>query len=211
MIKIKAIHLALAVFFLEACGGSDSNSGSSSLSSFSCDPTTDAREAAFFGDLDQSPEIRLTMYDGSKSATELSDGGNVLLVEPPQGGMISYIGVEATNIGACGLTLHASFRDENNSQLRFDSRTINLKPKGDGWGQSTVADAGTFANVPLCPNQWSQSDIFGTSYLLTVTINDLKGREARFEGHVTPQCAEAKMELCTCICKAGYVLGQICS
>jgi hypothetical protein len=160
-------------------------------------------------------EIRGLLVDGTD--VSLADGGDVPLVFPPQGGRVVFIGVRATNVDGCGLSLLAAIRDERSHQVRIDQRTVTLHATGDGWGTSGQGGTGassiaSYANVPLCPNQWSQTDVFGNEYQLDVTIQDGEGRSLTKTIRVVPRCAEPdKFAECTCICKAGYVLGEPCA
>jgi hypothetical protein len=96
--------------------------------------------------------------------------------------------------------------------VRLDSRTVNLKPTGDGWGQSDPTDISTFANIPVCPNEWSMTNLFGTKYGLEVTLTERSGRTESRNLMVVPACAEpAHAADCLCICQGGYVLGEKCA
>jgi hypothetical protein len=149
----------------------------------------------------------------------LNDGDQVPMIFPPQGGRIIFVGVRATNVDGCALELTGALRDETSSEVRIDLRTVNLIATGDGWGVSAPpgnepvsAAISSFANIPVCPNQWSGTDIFGHEYGLEVTIKDRGGRTVTNKIHVTPQCGEPQNLLeCQCICQAGYVLGQSCA
>jgi hypothetical protein len=139
------------------------------------------------------------------------------MLTPPQGGRVIFIGVHATNVDGCGLQITGALRDLATNQVRPDGRTINLTPTGDGWGGSAVfgstvgADISSFANIPVCPNEWSSTNIYGTPYGLEVSITDRGGRMASQQIQVIPQCGEpATLPECMCICMGGYVLGQAC-
>ncbi|HEX3345692.1 MAG TPA: hypothetical protein VHS09_14010, partial [Polyangiaceae bacterium] len=126
--------------------------------------------------------------------------------------------VHATNVDGCGLQLTGALRDLTTQEVRVDSRTVNLVDTGDGYGASgtpttTASTAVTsFSNVPVCPNEWSPTNIDGTVYGLEVTIVDRGGRTLTKKIHVTPTCAQPEnLAECTCICQGGYVLGQSCA
>jgi hypothetical protein len=125
---------------------------------------------------------------------------------------VIFAGVRATNLDPCGVQLAGVVRDETSMQVRLDSRTVNLKPTGDGWGQSDPADISTFANIPVCPNEWSKTNLFGTTYGLEVTLTERSGRTEDLTLKVVPACNEPAHEAeCLCLCQGGYVLGQSCA
>jgi hypothetical protein len=102
-------------------------------------------------------------------------------------------------------------RDLTSGEVRLDSRTVNLLPSGDGWGESDPHEISTYANVPVCPNEWSQTNLYGTTYQLELDIADREGRMAKQTLDVVPECSEPAHALeCLCICEGGYVLGQSC-
>jgi hypothetical protein len=166
----------------------------------------------FLGDQAKDPVIQLVALDADMKLVELKDGDPVALVFPPQGGRVVFAGVRATNVDACGLQLAGAVRDTTTKQVRVDTRTVNLLPSGDGWGASDPEDISTFSNVPLCPNQWSMTNIYGTPYELEIAITDRGGRKASQKITVTPECSEpAHAAECLCICKGGYMLGETCA
>ncbi len=164
------------------------------------------------GDPTQDIQLDLVELDANQSIVTLAEGADVDLVTPPQGGRVVFVGVHATNLSPCGVTLAGSLKDTASGKLMLDSRTVNLKVGTDGYGSSVDSNISTFANIPVCPNQWSSVNAFDVPYELTVKLTDAGGRSASKTLHVTPRCAETGMlkTECTCICKAGYVLGQPC-
>ncbi len=60
----------------------------------------------------------------------------------------------------------------------------------------------SFANIPVCPNQWASTDVFGNLFDVSLTLQDHDGRMATKDLHVKPVCAEPeKLAECMCICK----------
>ncbi|NUQ73991.1 MAG: hypothetical protein HUU21_10580 [Polyangiaceae bacterium] len=166
----------------------------------------------FLGDPALDPEIELISLGAEGVSAPIADGSSVALIFPPQGGRVIFAGVRATNVSACGVTLGGSLRDPQNGKICFDERTVNLQPLGDGWGASVDSNISTFSNIPVCPNQWSMSDAFGSEFDLTVKLRDKEGRTAEKTVRVVPACAEPENEAqCLCICKQGYVLGEMCA
>jgi hypothetical protein len=165
----------------------------------------------FLGDPSKPVQTQVIAVGAGGASSPVSDGSTVALLFPPQGGRVIFAGVRATNIDPCGVKLSGALRDPVNNEVRVDVRTVNLGPTGDGWGSSTDADISSFANVPICPNQWSQSNAYGSPYDLTVTVTDKEQRTSTTTLHVTLSCAEPdKLAECLCLCKAGYVLGESC-
>ncbi len=165
----------------------------------------------FLGEMGQPIQVEPIGLGPDMNEIPLTDGGAVTLAFPPQGGRVVFAGVRATNIDPCGIQLEGVIRDEITRQVRLDSRTINLKPGSDGWGSSDPAEISTFANIPVCPNEWSTTNLYGTSYELDLTLTDRKGATVTTSIQVVPQCSEpAHVAECLCICMAGYVLGQSC-
>jgi hypothetical protein len=147
--------------------------------------------------------------DGASSP--VADGGPVALIFPPQGGRVIFAGVRARNVDPCGVELSGALRDLATHQVRVDVRTVNLAATSDGYVASTDSSISTFANVPVCPNQWSSVDAFGQPYDLEMTLTDRAGRTASQKIRVVPACAEPdRAAECRCICKEGYVLGEAC-
>jgi len=166
----------------------------------------------FLGDAGAPVELAVTELDPDASSRVIGDGSNVSLLFPPQGGRVIFAGVRAYNIDPCTVQLTGSLRDPTNGQVNIDGRTVNLVVAGDGRGTSNDTDISTFANITVCPNEWSATDVYGNPYDLTVSVTDHEGRSASKTVRVTPTCAEpARLAECLCLCKHGYILGSVCS
>jgi hypothetical protein len=172
----------------------------------------------FLGDTSGPVDFEILGVDPSFDAVPLDDGGATAIQVPPQGGRVVFAGVRATNVNACGLQLTGALRDETSQQVRFDSRTVNLIPTGDGWGTTGPLDAsvsGTisnFANIPVCPDDWSTTSVNDHAYTLEMTILDTGGRTLEKKIRVTPSCGnDMNTAQCQCICSVGYVLGSTCA
>lgn len=162
-------------------------------------------------------EIRALKADGSDVA--VTEGSDLALIFPPQGGRVAFIGVRAKNLNPCGMQLLGAIRDPRSKQVRIDARTVNLQLTADGYGvtgtgntdvSSDVAIA-AYSNVPVCPNQWSAEATEGTDYEIEVKVTDVAGKKAGAKVRVIPRCAEPSREpQCKCLCKKGYVLGEAC-
>jgi hypothetical protein len=171
----------------------------------------------FLGSASRDPDFEFVVVGADYNAAPLKDGDTVPLLLPLQGGRVVFVGARATNIDGCGVQLTGALRDETTRQVRFDQRTVNLEPSGDGWGATGAIGSAVsgivsnFANIPACPNQWSTEDVNDREYALEVTLKDRGGRTVTKAIHVTPVCAEPENAAeCACICRAGYVLGSTC-
>ena len=192
-------------FFVAACGHA------SNMADAGGSDGGPACALGFLGTEGKPVEMKLVVRGKDQTSSEIADGARVPLILPPQGGRVVFVGVKATNISACGLTLTGSFRDLTNNQVRLDGRTVNLRPTGDGWGAGLDADMSAFSNIPMCPNQWASTDIFEHSFELTVTLSDAAGRTGTKTITTVAFCGEPQFEVeCRCECKKGYVLGQAC-
>lgn len=204
-----ALALVLALGSAACSGGDDGGGGGAggggAGGGSSC-------SLGFLGDAAMPVEMKVTARGADKISKELTPGGEAAMILPPQGGRVLFVGVRATNIGACGVELTGTLRDKATNQIRVDGRTTNLKPTGDGWGASVDSDISTFSNIPVCPNQWASTDMFGQTFELEVTLVDKEGRTASQKLDVMPSCAEAENQAeCLCQCKQGYKLGQTCN
>lgn len=173
---------------------------------------SDAAAETFVGDPGAPVELRVVVKDPGAGAPlrEIRDGDVITLTLPPQGGRVIFVGARARNLDARALRLAGSLRDLQNGAVRLDVRTTNLLVS-DGWGASSAQDISTFSNIPICPNQWSTTNTWGTPYELTIEVTDAANRSARAVLRVTLACDEpGQMEQCFCICKQGYTLGEAC-
>lgn len=175
--------------------------------------------AGYLGDPNKPAVVELIAVRADGTSAPLTDGADLAVLLPPQGGRVSFVGVRATNLDGCGVQLLGSLRDLTSRQLRADGRTINLNGGRDGWGTSgsvttNVADVGAisnFSNIPLCPNQWSDVNVFDVPYEVEMTVKDRRGKTATVKVGVVPRCSEPGKEAgCRCLCKKGYVLGETC-
>jgi hypothetical protein len=167
----------------------------------------------YLGDESADPVLELIALNSSAVSHPIVSGAVIDIITPPQGGRVLFVGVRATNMNPCGIQLAGALRDTDTGQVRIDNRTINLKPADDGWGVSADDNISTFANIPVCPNQWSSRDVFDQDYELEVTLTDKEGRSVTGKTMVRPACNEPDVGLtseCLCICKQGYILGEEC-
>ncbi|HEY3816996.1 MAG TPA: hypothetical protein VGL81_07495 [Polyangiaceae bacterium] len=194
---------------LTACSPSSAGSGDGG--------NTEPCPVGFLGSDAAAPDFDMQVLLADETVAALNDGDTVPMILPPQGGRVIFVGVRATNVDGCGLQLTGALRDLSTQQVRVDSRTVNLIDTGDGYGvsgtPSTAASAAVsdFSNIPVCPNEWSSTNIYGTVYGVEVTIQDREGRTLTKKIQVTPECGQPEnLEECLCICKGGYILGESC-
>jgi hypothetical protein len=165
----------------------------------------------FIGDKTQDVVVEITARDADGHSHVLTDNSDVAILFPPQGGRVVFIGARAKNLDTCGVTLSGAIRDLGSGQVRLDNRTVNLVPQSDGFATSLDVDISTFSNVPVCPNQWSNSDIFDQGYQVELTVEDKTGKKGTKKLRIIPRCSEpGRIDECYCICKQGYVLGESC-
>jgi hypothetical protein len=206
--------------------------GALALGGCPADPTAEPPDAApaipetscptgYLGDPSKDMQIELRALRADGTDVALNDGDDLAVIFPPQGGRVAFVGVRATNLDGCGVQVTGALRDPLSKQLRLDGRTVNLRREDDGFGttgegaSTDLEDSsaiGNYSNVPLCPNQWADQDVFDQVFELEVRVQDVHGKKGGATIHVTPRCAEpgAKETSCRCLCKKGYVLGESC-
>jgi len=173
-------------------------------------PPTRPCSLPYLGDKTATPQLEVWTLNERGEAVPADVAHPALLQQPPQGGRVVFVGVRATHLDSCSAELLVSVRDPQSNQVRLDGRTINLVPDGTGWGGSVLNSVDTQANVPLCPNQWSVTDIPNNPYQLSVKVTDIDGRKAELTAPVTFRCL-AGDATCLCQCRAGYKLGDTCA
>lgn len=176
-------------------------------------------EHPFIGDEAAAPEIELFVYGADGEDHPITDGSVLDIIEPPQGGRVIFVGARARNVPGCGLLLTGALRDPGTQQVRFDTRTVNLKPDADGWGSVELGNLSVYANIPVCSNKWAEQDIFGGDFSLEVKLVDKDGNEVEKTVPVSAACTsvsqaetppDATLDGCYCLCKAGYITGETC-
>lgn len=175
----------------------------------------------YLGDPKLDPVIELRALRADGTDVSLMDGDDLAVLFPPQGGRVAFVGVRALNVDGCGMQILGALRDPMTKQLRLDGRTVNLRREPDGWGTTgrgtttnieDSAEIGDYSNIPLCPNQWAEQNVFDARFELEVIITDRRKKTATKKITVVPRCAEpGEKELaCRCLCRNGYVLGEAC-
>lgn len=198
-LSVRHAGVVLVVLAAGACGGSDGEPAPPTPT------TTGSCKLGDVGDSTQPIQIEVTALGVDQTTAPLGDGGDLPLVTPPQGGRVSFVGVRAKNLSPCAVTLRGTLTDPATGKSTSDARALNLKPTADGYAASSDSNIGTFANVPVCPNQWASGDAYDAPYELTVELTDQRGRKASRKLTVTPRCVEAGSlgTDCRTLCKPG--------
>jgi hypothetical protein len=177
--------------------------------------------AGFLGDPSKEIAIELRALKADGTDVPIADGDDLAIVSPPQGGRVSFVGVRATNLDGCGVQITGALRDLGSRQIRVDGRTVNLRKDDSGWGTTgrgtttNIEDSaaiGDYSNIPVCPNQWADVDVFDQPFELEVLVQDRHKKKMTKTIKVTPRCSEpgTKEVACRCLCKKAYVLGETC-
>ena len=146
----------------------------------------------FLGDDTAPIEMELVTLTPDGAVVPLNDGDPIAMVSPPSAGLIVFAGVRATNLDPCKVRLRGTLRGEQTAHGRLDERIVNLEPTCDGWASSS-SDPAWLSSIPVCPNQWSSTDINDHLYELTVRVTDAQGRTASKSIQVIPKCAEPRL------------------
>ena len=165
----------------------------------------------FVGDPCAPLEVEVLYFDVDQENHPIAAGAEIPLICPPQGGRVMFLGVRARNVDPCGVSLTGALRDVDSNAVRVEQRIVNLAPTDDGWAESSPGDISNFANVPICPNQWTDKTIYESDFRLELVLQDRCGRQVQKQETVRPACSEPGHEgECRCMCRAGYVLGEPC-
>jgi hypothetical protein len=210
----------VALALLGGCPGNEAATPSDAGLEAAPDAPSDC-PAGFLGDPTKDPVIELRALRADGTDVPIVDGDDLAIVFPPQGGRVAFVGVRALNLDGCGVQVTGALRDLGSRQVRLDGRTLNLQKQADGWGTTGTgtsanledsAAIGDYSNIPSCPNQWADVDVFDQPFELEVIVQDRRKKKASKVIRVTPRCAEpgAKEAACRCLCKHGYQLGQVC-
>ena len=217
----RALVLCLALPIAIAASGCPEDEIPSPADGGSDAPLTSVCPTGYLGDPEADAIIELRALRADGTDVPLNDGDELALVFPPQGGRVAFVGVRALNVDGCGMQIVGALRDPVTKQIRLDGRTVNLRREPDGWGTTgrgtttnieDSAEIGDYSNVPLCPNQWADQDIFDQRFELEVVITDRRKKTTTKKIEVVPRCSEPgeKAIACRCLCRSGYVLGETC-
>lgn len=207
----RGVIAAALALGLAGCPPAETGEGSSDAGDAGADGPIGCK-LAFLGDPAKDIELELIALDADYHAVKVADGDAIALMFPPQGGRVIFAGVRATNVDPCAVKITGALRDLATQQVRVDTRTVNLEAQEGGWGASADDDIASFSNIPICPNQWSETDVYGADYELSVTLTERSKRAVTVTRTVKPACSEPAYEAeCRCICRGGYKLGETCA
>ena len=184
-----------------ACSGSDEDESG-------IDPAE-----CFVGDPALAPEVELIQRSVDGQMAPLTDGGDVDLILPPQGGKVFLVGVRARNVDICNVRLSSAIRDHCTGRVvGRDGRPIFLVKGADGWAVPRQPhELSDYANVPACPSFGTERDVNDEPYDLELSFTDGRGRETVITSTVVPVCAEPGVAgQCECECDKDFRLGAAC-
>ncbi len=163
----------------------------------------------FIGDPGQPIEVApLAGLGPDPGGTELVEGADVLMMVPPQGGIILLVGVRARNVSGCASQVTAALREPGTGRVvGLESRPASLYARADGWAAPTDPLFASMPNLAVCPNLTSDRDLYDLPWQLELTIED-GARRAMVTRTIVPRCPGATpFADCTCLCDADYVAG----
>lgn len=181
-----------------------------------CPPEDDVVcEPEFVGEEGQPVELEIVHRTALGALIEGTEGGDVELFRPPQGGKVFLTAARVRNVQKCGLRLRAAIVDQeaDDRVIGLESRPFSTRVTDDGWLEPlNPAALSSWANVPACPSRAATRQVAGATYKLNVQIEDTEGNSAEKELMVVPRCVQPGFlgEQCSCECRAEYVLGDRC-
>jgi hypothetical protein len=171
------------------------------------------------GDPDATAELEIVYRTVEGELALLTDGTALPLIQPMQGGKVSYVAVRGKNVTSRVQLTVGVFEEcsEPPVAVALESRPSQLVDDGTGTAVPTNNPAdvvvGNMSNVPMCPRFSAGRDIDDNPYLLQVRVLEQRRvgedepRVHELEAHVVPFCAEAlNQEDCLCECDAGFSL-----
>lgn len=163
------------------------------------------------GDRSQPIELR-AMYTDGVDIFDLTDGAMIPLRRPLQGGQALMVGVRATNVDGCRVSLTSTIRDpDDDRSLGLDIRPVLLEPRADGWAWPAEPFFQSVGSTPACPNNAGDADIHGNRWKLELRLEEEGGRSATVFANVMPFCDDVSPKAdCECECDSDYELGDIC-
>ncbi len=139
----------------------------------------------------------------------ISDGGEIHLQRPLQGGHVVYIGARVTGICVDQVAITGRIRDLATRRVvaKETRQGLALDDRGDGTALPHEATLGDVANIALCPDLTGDTDVMGTTFTLELEVADTAGRVAQASARVTPVCGQTEgspeRSTCECECRIG--------
>jgi hypothetical protein len=214
-------RLVLALLFVVGCPTTEDPPPPADAGADVFVPSDGGCPTGYVGDPNLPIEMELRALRADGKDVPIVDGDDLAVIFPPQGGRVAFVGVRARNVNGCALQLVGALRDPGSKQVRLDGRTVNLRKEPDGWGSTGrgaetdigSSDAiGDYSNMPLCPNSWAEQNVYDVPFELEVVLTDRDKKTISKKITVTPRCAEPgdKETACRCLCRKGYILGELC-
>ena len=206
-------YASLVALLVAACGGGGGSAGMGGGGSGG--GGSSGTPCTFVGTEGSPAEIEPLLMKADGSLVPIHDGDSIDILTPPQGGIVAFVGVRATNVSLCGIRVQGAIRDPGPDHLvQADLRSVTMRADGTGWAAPLPQDFSAVANIPLCHNVWSSRDLYGVPYGLEIELFDANRTSlAKKTLTVMPRCADADprdLAECACICKQGYHLGDSC-
>jgi hypothetical protein len=203
--------------FALACACSPPVEGEGESSEGEGEGEGEPEEPCVIGDPTAPAEIELVARGVDGLVVPFTDGDEVDLILPVQGGKVFYLGVQGRNL-TCHVQLTGALTDTCQDPPRFgalDGRTVILEDDGSGKAvpvndpQAEVV--ANMSNIAACPLAVATHDIDRGEwgFQIRVTEGFREGEDERrvhnLTGTVRPRCAQPDhFEDCSCECDADF-------
>jgi len=160
-------------------------------------------DTCFVGDEGLEPEIEIVYRSVDGRVTDIVSGGEIPLIQPPQGGRVILVSARVRNFNRCNAQITARLIDPcNDVVIAAEVRTVTLIEDGSGGAVPyQPAELQNYANLLACPAVGAERDVEGEPYVIEISMIDANGRRASAELDVVPVCAEPELEdQCKCVC-----------
>ena len=150
-------------------------------------------------------------YDAAAmTLTELTAGGPVDLVFPPQGGFVLFVGGRVHGLSDGNVQMSARLLDPATQiVVAMDTRVVTLQhdPNDASTWQPDLRSYQNVPNVTMCPST-STTDLFDVPLTLELTVTELTSKRVGTTTIVTvPSCRQSdaqKLALCKCECGGNW-------
>src|SRR5690349_14102270 len=134
-------------------------------------------------------QVTPTLYDARALAQRaLADGDTIDLVRPPQGGYVTFIGVQARNVADPRVLLTGRLFDSSGAPISEDTPPPQVLRESGGVFEPDLGSYFNVANIAVCPNA-SPVDRTGAPAQLEIEVKELSsGRVGSTRIEVTPTC-----------------------
>lgn len=187
--------LRLALLVAPSCVGACAPGEDASAT---CTPAGDATSPAVVG---------LVENDTQGGLLPLTDGAEVHLRQPLQGGHVIFVGAVVTGLCTDSVLVTGRVFDAATGALIAEEtrRGFGLVERADGTAAPDSHDLGAVANVALCPVAPGEPAAAGRAVRVEVTVSDADGRTAQGVVNATLVCDAADpaaRAACACDCAA---------